>query len=183
MAFDVEAYRRQQSGVDPDKGLLVTFRHEAKEVDGKFENIPYINIWMGKNSTIDRPVTEEDKVRFEDRWKAFEKGEEPVDGMPIKEVPFATAANVAACRSEQIYTVEQLIETPDQRLQRAHLVNFKYMCRDMWESRKDNAHVQKLRDELEKANQKIAALEEKMSQAPKKRGRPRKVNGDNSDAG
>lgn len=172
--FDYETYRSQQLGANPDRGLLVTFHYEAKQKkDGKFENIPFINIFMNKNDVVDRPVQEEDKVRFKSQWDAFLSGEEaPPDGMPISQVPFATPANVSACKAERIYTVEQLLETPDLRLQRAYLVNFKYQCRDMMEAKRLSGDYSDLKALIEKQAKEIEEL--KKAAKPKPRGRPRK---------
>lgn len=183
--FDVEAYRRNQQG-NPDKALLVSFEWVAeRDKSGEYQNVPYIRIWMDKNSEIVRKATEEDKVRFADRWEAFEKNEEtPEDGTPIKEMPLATPANVAACKAERILTVEQLVETPDERLQRAHLINFKYVCRDWLEARGRNGYLKEMRDQIEALKAENQALKDKFREAgipaevkpkvTKKRGRPRK---------
>ena len=177
--FDVAAYRRGIS--DPDRGLLVTFRYEAvKQNDGGFKNVEYINIWLSNSDQVDRPVTEADRIRFKTRYEAFRAGEkEPDEGTPIKMCAFATPANVAACKSERIFTIEQLVETPDERLMRPKLIQFKYMCRDYLESQKRHGYVGELRAEIDKLKAQIKALEgkraEKEEEPPKKRGRPPKV--------
>lgn len=176
--FDVVAYRRGIS--DPDRGLLVTFRYEAvKQNDGGFQNVEYINIWLSNSDQVDRPVSDQDRVRFKTRYDAFKAGEaEPDEGTPIKMCPFATAANIAACKAERIFTVEQLVETPDERLMRPKLVNFKYNCRDYIESQKRHGYVGELRAQIDKLQAQVKALEAKTgtkAEEPKKRGRPPKV--------
>lgn len=186
--FDTSTYQRQQAGMNMDSGLLVTFRYEAVLKDPPdptepYENVPYISIYLGKNDTVDRPATEEDKVRFQDRWESFLKGEEtPTSGMPVNKVPFATPAEISACKAERIYTVEQLIATPDVRVQRAHLLKFKYACNDMMESLKNAGHMQEMRDLIESQKKTIDTLLEEVAELKKpKRGRPRKSDGDNTD--
>ncbi len=184
--FDHEAHRAAQHG-DADKGLLVSFFYEAKKHGDEYENVPFIRIWVDKETEVIRAVTEADKLRFEDRWKAFQKGEEiPEDGTPIKELPFATPANVASCKANRIMTAEQLVETPDDRLTRAKLVNFKYQVKDLLAAQKDTHHLRGMREEMENLKKANRALQEKLdmvlagqteedSEPPKrKRGRPRK---------
>jgi len=184
MGFDYAAYQNElRPGADMDKALLVSFHYESEEVEGEWQNVAYISIFLGKNDTVERPVNEEDKERFADRWKKFLAGEDtPPEGMPVNKVPFANPSNIRACKGEKIYTVEQLCETPDARLQRAHLIEFKYMCRDMMEARNDGTYVQEMRKTIERQGEIIASLQEKIEAKPKKKpGRPKKVdNGDDS---
>lgn len=166
MVFDYETHRALQRGADPDRGLLVSFEYKAEEKDGEYQNVPYIRIWMDKNTEVFRKVTEDDKRRFHDRWDAFERNEEaPPEGEPINMVPFATPANVAACKAEKVYTVEQLVETPDNRLQRAALLNFKYMCRDYLESKTRTNYIGEMRAEIERLNKTVALLTERLEAA------------------
>jgi len=180
--FDYEAHRRSQQG-NPDRALIVTFEYiPEKRKDGSFENVEMIRIWMDKNTEVVRKVSAEDKLRFSERYEAFKKGEElPEEGTPIKMVPFATPADVSACKSLRIFTLEQLAETADDRLTRARLVNFKYQARDFLESQRRTGFVAELRDEINRLKAQIEVLKERQQpsvetpEAPKRRGRPPKV--------
>jgi hypothetical protein len=183
--FNHEAWRQEQQGT-ADAGLLVSFYYEAVKRDDEFVNIPFIRIWVDKETEVVREVTQEDKDRFSVRWNAFQNNEEvPIDGTPIKELPFATPANVATCKANHIYTAEQLVETPDDRLTRAKLVNFKYQVKDMLASQKDSSHIRHMREEMdqlkknnivlqEKIDALLAAQEQEPEPPKRKRGRPRK---------
>jgi hypothetical protein len=183
--FDYEAHRRNLQG-NPDKALLVSFEYASeKKKDGSFENAEMIRIWMDKNQEVVRKVTEEDRARFSERYSAFKKGEEmPEDGTPIKMCSFATPADVSACKAERIFTVEQLVETSDERLSRARLINFKYMARDYLEAQKRTGYVGELREQIDQLKAQIEMLKERqkepppvaVAEVPKKRGRPKKVN-------
>jgi hypothetical protein len=181
--FDIAAYRREKAGGDPDRGLLVTFRYEAvKQSDGSYDNVEYLNVFISNIDQIDRPVTPADRVRFKTRYDAFKAGEvEPQEGMPIKMCAFATPANVAACKSEKIYTVEQLVETPDERLIRAQLITFKYMCSDWLKSSKNAGYMGQMREQIETLKLQVEALKNRLAdrgesvETPKRRGRPPKV--------
>lgn len=186
--FDYEHERMIRSGGNPDKALLVTFRYDIHPKT-KME-VPFVNIFLSKNNTVDRPATEDDKKRFPDRWEAFQKGEEvPPEGLPISQVPFATPAEISICKTERIYTVEQLVETPDSHLQRANLLNFRYRCADLLKQLQDSHHIVDMREQLEKLQSQMSAvleknaelkaeLDEERSTKPKKVGRPRKADGD-----
>lgn len=177
--FDLAAYRRESMGGDPDRGLLVTFRYEPQQKDdGSFENVEYVNIWLSNSDQVDRPVTQQDRARFRTRYEAFLKNEElPDDGTPIKMCSLATPAIVAACKSERITTLEQLVEIPDERLQRAKLVAFKYRAKDWLLALKDHGHVAKMRSEIETLKAQIETLKSRNvdKREPKRRGRPPKV--------
>jgi hypothetical protein len=185
--FDYEAHRRSLQG-NPDKALLVSFEYASeKRRDGTFDNVEMIRIWMDKNTEVVRRVTESDKLRFTERYEAFKKGEEaPETGTPIRLVPFATPADVSACKSLRIFTLEQLVETADERLSRAKLVNFKYQARDFLEAQRRTGYVGELRDEINHLKAQIEVLKERAAapvEEPVKRkpGRPKKVS-DGEDA-
>jgi hypothetical protein len=190
--FDYRAY--QQSKSDPDKALIVTFEYAAvKQVNGSFKNVEMIRIWLGRNDEIVRPVQEADKIRFATRYEAFKKGEQvPEDGTPISQCAFATPADVSACKAERIFTLEQLVETPDERIARAKLITFKYRCRDWLESQKRHGYVGELRSRIELLEKENALLKERLRAdgkdtevvvpVAKKRGRPRVEHGENTAA-
>lgn len=192
--FDVQAYQRGQS--NPDKALIVTFEVQGvKQKNGSFKNVEYIRIWLGRNDEIVRPVTDEDRVRFRDRYESFKKGEEiPKEGTPISQCAFATPANVSACKSERIYTLEQLVEVADERLQRAQLVSFKYQCRDWLEAQRRHGFVGELRAQIERLQKENEILRDRLREQgkdttvvvpveTKRRGRPPRVkDGDDAQA-
>ena len=180
--FDYEAHRKMQQG-NPDKALLVSFEYAPeKQRDGSFVNVEMIRIWVDKNQEVVRKVTPEDKVRFADRYASFLKGEEaPPDGTPIRMCAFATPADVAACMAEIIYTLQQLVETNDDRLSKARLLNLKYAANDWLKAQQRHGYVAELREEINKLKAQIEMLKERQQpsvetpEAPKRRGRPSKV--------
>lgn len=186
--FDVAAYQRGQN--DPDKALLVTFEVRAdKQKDGSFKNVEYIRILVGRNDEVVRPLTEADRNRFRARYESFKKGEEvPKEGTPIASCAFATPANVSACKAERIYTLEQIVEVPDERLQRAQLVGFKYQCRDWLEAQRRHGFIGELRDRITHLEKENAILKERLHDqgkdtsvvipVAKKRGRPPRAKDD-----
>lgn len=182
--FDVQAYQRGQNS--PDKALLVTFEYVAeKKIDGTFENVEYIRIWLGRNDEIVRKCTDQDRRRFADRYESFKKGEaQPPSGTPISQCPFATPANVSACKAERIFTLEQLVEIADERLQRPALTNFKYQCIDFLKSVQRHGYLGELRAQIQRQEKEIEILRERLADQgkdtsvaipAKRRGRPPKV--------
>lgn len=188
--FDVQAWQRSQS--NPDKALLVTFEWApVKQRDGSFENVEMVRIWLGRGDEIVRPVTPEDRVRFRERYESFRKGEEvPPDGTPISQCAFATPADVSACKAERIFTLEQLVEIPDERLQRARLLTFKYRCKDWLDAQRRHGYVGELRAKIEKLEAENLILKQRLKEegksteveVPKRRGRPPKARTDGNTA-
>ena len=78
------------------------------------------------------------------------------------------------------------METPDSRLDRAYLINFKYQCKDMLDSLRNTNQAHELRQTIQEQKAQIEALiakVEKLTAAkptPKRRGRPKKVTNGNS---
>lgn len=186
--FDYEAHRRNLMG-NPDKALLVSFEYAAeKQKDGSFNNVEMIRIWMDKNSEVVRKVTSEDKHRFKERYEAFRNNEQvPESGTPISLCSFATPADVSACKSERIFTLEQLVETSDERLARARLINFKYQARTWLEAQQRSGYTGELIAKIQHLEAQIEVLKERqgtpVEPAKKRPGRPKKVITDGEPAG
>ena len=183
--FDYQVQRQLNAGSNPDKGLIVTFEPIAeKQPDGSFKNVDYVRIVLGRNDEVVRRVTQEDKVRFADRYSAYKAGEAmPLDGTPIKDGALAPPADVSACKAERIFTLEQLAESADERLQRSTLINCKSKCRDGLETQKRHGYVGELRGQSDTLTAKVEGLEAQLRARgetpidvePKRRGRPPKV--------
>lgn len=166
--FDYAAYQKNLMGGNPDNALLVTFEYRAEKVDdGGFRNVEYTKIWIDKDNEVIRPTTDEDRTRFSARYKAFLEGEEkPEEGTPISMCPFATQAEVSACKAQRIFTLEQLSQTADERLQRAHLLQFKYRAIDYLKGMKDVGYIGELRGEIEALKRECAMLKERLADKP-----------------
>jgi hypothetical protein len=107
---------------DQDGGIPF-FRHEAVEVKNsdpvKFQDEVWVTI-VNKGdpkSIIERPKRPEDEKRWPDHWEAFVKGNEtPLKGIPLKDFPALTPADIATCHRYHIRTVEDLADYPDIQL-------------------------------------------------------------------
>jgi hypothetical protein len=104
---------------DEDGGLPF-FRWEAVEVKGsdpvEYENVAWVTI-INKGDTktvIETPKLPAHEKRWPAQWKAFIEGTEaPLEGVPLKEFPALTPADIATCHRYHIRTVEDLSKYPD----------------------------------------------------------------------
>lgn len=104
-------------------GGIPLFRYEAVEVRNsdpvEYEDVPWVMI-INKGdpkSIIDRPKRDVDEKRWPEHWKAFIEGTEvPISGIPLKEFPMLTPADIATCHRYHIRTVEDLADYPDVQL-------------------------------------------------------------------
>lgn len=110
-----------------DSRLHVEFRmepilmgHKSEEAGRPiYEERPFIRIMFpgDKTKTVDREVTDHDKLRFARRWDAFEKGAAmPVTGTPLEQWPMLSRTQVLELKGLNIMTVEQLADMPDSGL-------------------------------------------------------------------
>jgi len=159
--FDAEAYQDEQTGRGWSK-RIVSFSYEAVSgPNGDPVNVEYIRIFSDRLNEVYRPVSQEDRINYKERYEAFKNSEDvPPDGTPIKNWAVATPADISACKNARISTIEQLAEASDEELQRSHLVGLKYKAIDFIRNNEDSTTLAKLRDDLEKAQQKIKTLEE-----------------------
>ena len=108
---------------DKNDGGIPLFRYEPVEVRNsdpvEYEDIAWVMI-INKGdpkSIIERPKRPEDEKRWPDHWKAFMEGTEaPLHGVPLKEFPLLTPADIATCHRYHIRTVEDLADYPDVQL-------------------------------------------------------------------
>jgi len=159
--FDAQSYNDSPAaGYDRQ---WVKFSNEAIDVgNGKFENAQHIRIRVDRQNEIFRKVEEQDKIHYRTRYEAFLAGEEvPDEGTPIKAWAAVSVVDQAACKQARIYTVEQLANASDDDLQKGGIVALKYKAIDWLEANKDSTVLADLRDELNKAEEKIKLLEER----------------------
>lgn len=112
-----------------DKGLYVVFTMEAIKNGGRsdaegrpiFDDVPHIKIHVpgDKTTVIHRPVTEEDMVRFEDKWLKFKANmTQAPEGTPIDQWPQITISQVHEFKALGVFTVEQLAGMTDVNAQK-----------------------------------------------------------------
>ena len=104
-------------------GGLPLFKWVSREVPHSdpvaYEDVVEVTIINkgDSKSIIVSDMREEYKTRWPDYWKAFVEGNEaPLDGIPLKEFPAMTPADIATCQRYHVRTVEDLAVYPDGQL-------------------------------------------------------------------
>ena len=162
--FDAQNYNESQAnGTAGYDRQWIKFSNEAVDIgNGKFENSPHIRIRVDRQNEIFRKVEDHDKINYKSRYDAFIAGEEvPEEGTPVKAWSAVSVADQAACKQAKIYTVEQLAAASDDDLQRGGIVALKYKAIDWLALNQDSGVLADLRDQLDKAKEKIKLLEER----------------------
>lgn len=167
MEFDPN---RWESEKDKD-GAVPIFEVRAVRVLNKtteeweFEDQEWIKIFnpADPKTVIEEPVQERHKKRFRKAYDAWRAGkEEPVDGIPIKEFPSASPAEIATLKRLNIHTVEALAELADaqcQNIARGHTLKRK--AAEFLEFRKTQGYdteKQELRDRLAQLEKQLEQL-------------------------
>jgi hypothetical protein len=110
-----------------DKECYVEFRMEPihlvakSEEQGRpiFEDQPFIRIMFpgDKTKVVDRPISEQDKQRFPNQYRAFsEQGVQVQSGTPITEWSILTRSQAMEYKSMGVHTIEQLAAVSDVNL-------------------------------------------------------------------
>lgn len=161
-----------ESRYDDQTGKEIVIRHQ-REGGTYYRPHPWIEIRApgDKDEIRQRPVREEDKVRFPREWELFQKGtEEPASGTPLLTVAFLTKGQVLEFAAGGINTVEHLAEVSDvngQKFMDFHRV--RQRARDYLAAQAKNAPAALLREELEQRDARIAALEEQIKALAEKK--------------
>ena len=168
-----------------DENLLVRFyKHPRQVTDASkeagrpiFKDTDYIEIMQpgNKDSIIKRPATQMDKNRFPEHFRKYEAREdqEAVEGTLLEEWAGISRSQVEELRYLNIRTVEQLAGTADVNIQgKMGLGPLKDKAVKYLETSKDGQIADRFAELEAKYEALLAGAAE---EAPKKRGRPKKV--------
>lgn len=167
--FNVEDF---ESRTAADKNVYVKFYvrpmpdEAASEKEGRpiYKDREYVEIRTPGNQTnvIQRPVTDMDKQRFRDAYRAFKAGEEEQTiGTPLSEVTWITRSQVEELTHLRIRTLEHLATVDDSVCNRfAGLYKLKQRAAAAVEQSAKSAPFLQLQHENEELQNRLAALEQ-----------------------
>ena len=153
-----------------DNKLYVEFFRKPVMQPGKsreagravYEEIDYVRIHVpgDKSSVIERPMSEQDVFRFQDRYNKWKSGQaEAVTGTPLNALPGMNAAKVEEYKFFKIITVEQLAEANDNL--GGKFMSFqqdKQRAQAFMEVARNNAPIEKMNAELAKRDAELEEL-------------------------
>mgnify|MGYP000358408701 CR=1 FL=1 len=153
-----------------DNKLYVEFFRKPVMQPGKsreagravYEEIDYVRIHVpgDKSSVIERPMSEQDVFRFQDRYNKWKSGQsEAVTGTPLSALPGMNAAKVEEYKFFKIITVEQLAEANDNL--GGKFMSFqqdKQRAKAFMEVAANNAPIEKMNAELAKRDAELEEL-------------------------
>lgn len=153
-----------------DNKLYVEFFRKPVMQPGKsreagravYEEIDYVRIHVpgDKSSVIERPLSQQDVFRFQDRYNKWKSGQsEAVTGTPLSALPGMNAAKVEEYKFFKIITVEQLAEANDNL--GGKFMSFqqdKQRAKAFMEVAANNAPIEKMNAELAKRDAELEEL-------------------------
>lgn len=158
-----------------DAGLHKTFYMKAEayfDDEGltKFRDVEMLKIKVSKNSETHIRVTDEERARFPREYEMFKRGQQiQVTGTPIDQWPALMPSHVAILRSLEIYSVEQLALTPDQKValigSDGH--GLKAKAKAYVNAAKDQGAVMKLAKESTELKETVSAQSEQIEELKK----------------
>lgn len=167
--IDEEELKRQAEGkpvplLDGRFYIDVQEDEEASKKAGKkvFRNVEKIEIRTGSRDTVDREVTNEDRVNYSAKYLAFKAGQsqDEVGGYPLKKWPPITKGEAETLYAAGVKTVEQLAAAADSRLQGlGPMQSLRQKAKDWLEEEKRGSKVSALREENEGLKSRLDALE------------------------
>lgn len=155
---------------EDDKRLFVVFymhphpdpvrtKEEGRPI---FREQEYVRIIVpgDKESVVERPVYESDKMRFERQYLRFQKGlQEPLVGMPISQVAWISRAQCKELEYFGVMTLEQLADISDANAQKFMGINLlRTKARKYLERAKEDAPLQKMEAILAEKDAEIESL-------------------------
>jgi hypothetical protein len=127
-----------------------------------YEEVDYVRIHVpgDKSSVIERPLSQQDIFRFQDRYNKWKAGqEEAVTGTPLSALPGMNASKVEEYKFFKIITVEQLADANDNL--GGKFMSFqqdKQRAKAFMEVAANNAPIEKMNAELQKRDAEIENL-------------------------
>jgi hypothetical protein len=117
---DAVGFSKQQND-----GGIPLFRWESQLIPHsdppQYEDVEWVQIInrADPKTIIESPVRDDHRKKYAAQYEAWKKGEEaPLNGIPLKEFPQMTPADIANCHKCHIRTVEELAEFPDGQIER-----------------------------------------------------------------
>jgi hypothetical protein len=153
-----------------DKALHVRFHlHPCLQQDAtasagrpQYKDKVYIEIISpgDPKSVVDRPMHEQDKYRFPERWRAFEAGHGDVmEGTPLAAWGLVTPSQIEELAYFRVRTVEQLASLSDSGAQNiGPILKLREAARDFVQRTEGNAPFLQLQAQAEKQQEEIEAL-------------------------
>lgn len=127
-----------------------------------YEEVDYVRIHVpgDKSSVIERPLSEQDIFRFQDRYNKWKAGQdEAVTGTPLTALPGMTPSKVEEYKFFKIITVEQLADANDNL--GGKFMSFqadKQRAKAFMEVAANNAPIEKMNAELAKRDAELEEL-------------------------
>lgn len=144
-----------------------------------YEETDYVRIFVpgDKSSVIERPVTDQDVQRFQERYNKWKSGQaEAVVGTPLSSLPSMTPSKIEEYKYFKVVTVEQLAEANDNLGQK--FMGFqadKARAKAFLEVAAGNAPIERMNQELAQRDAQIETLQQQMAALMSKMGKQRKT--------
>ena len=169
--MDFSTFQRMIDNTKGEEGVVARFYDRAiktDEVDNnglpKFTNKTFIEIRVRDNADVfDQPAREEHYRRFPVEYNRYllEK-KQVVEGTPLNQFAFLTAAQYETCKSRGIFTVEVLAQIEDERARALNLVEEKALAVRFLEVAKNNKVINDFDKKEKEYKNKIKKLEEEI---------------------
>jgi len=170
-----------------DNKLYVEFFRKPMLQPGKsreqgravYEEVDYVRIHVpgDKSSVIERPVSQQDAFRFQDRYAKWQAGQEQaVVGTPLSALPGMSPSKVEEYKFFKLVTVEQLAEANDNL--GSKFMSFhqdKQRAKAFLEVAANNAPIERMNEELQKRDAEIENLKTMVEALQATAGGKRKV--------
>ncbi|MEY2667680.1 MAG: Myxococcus phage Mx8 [Pseudomonadota bacterium] len=167
--IDLDEVRRAAEG-RPAQPLAARFYVDAQEDEeaskrtGKriFKDVEMIEIRIDSRDIRNRPVTQDDRLAYPRQYIAFKDGldQEAAEGFPLKQWPPIRKGEAETLYMNGIRTVEQLALAPDARISiLGPFAALKQKAKDWLEAQERGAGLNKLREEKNALEGRVAALE------------------------
>ena len=144
-----------------------------------YDEVPYIKIMVpgDKDNIIQRPVRDQDKMRFPKQWQAFEANEEaPISGTPLSEWAFVNRGQVEELKFFGIRTVEDLANMPDSQSNKFMGINaLKQKAKAFIEDAKMQAPIDELKAENDALRGQLDDMQKQIADLMKPKRRTRKA--------
>lgn len=151
--FSVEAVKDEEASVEAGREI--------------FKDVEWVTIHIvGDTKTeVSRPVTEQDKQRFERQYEAFKKqGVTLHEGTPLTEWTLVTKAMALNLKSMNIHTVEQLAACADGNLGFMGGRELQKKAVAWLEQAKENAGLSKMQAENEQLKRDLEAMKQQFTE-------------------
>ena len=170
--MDFSLFRQIADNIQDEHNVMARFYDKAVKTQKVsstglpiFKNVTYVEIRLKDNNTevFNQPASAEKIRRFPKEYALYQMSKEKIkEGTPLDQFAFLSVAEVATCKNRGVFTVEDLANLDNEKVQKLNLENEHELAKVFVKTAQNNTKISAFVKQKEEYQEKIKSLQEKI---------------------